>query len=349
MACTEHGCSINHGHKHDHKPRPSLIRVASRPQVVTKTVHHHDNCGVCHEHKKLEDNGIAPITKKLHAHDHACHDHTCSEHGTPHGHIVQPETHKHDHKCNHHHHEAKPQHNTLETIVANSTMPQWFKELVLNTSFLTPAFFTNYILKAAPLPKLIKTWLAVTAMHITNRGNSKLGRLGLTYLASGLASFDRSLKGDSPYKFNLTRFLATSCIALIEKFAGDHKPNLKKSGYDNAISEIKTISSNLTKPNKWRELIPSLLNIEAKVQLVAPTVSYIVSKLPGKNTSRFVKTALQALLISVSFVGSDAILRLLGKSLGQESLASAVGAMCGCCGSPVCAAAATDSAVSNSF
>ncbi len=335
MACSEHGCSINHGHKHDHKPSPRLVRVAPRPQIITKTVHHHDNCGVCHEHKKLEDKGVTPITKKLHAHDHACHDHTCKEHGTPHGHI--------------HHHEAKPQHNTLEAIVANSAMPQWFKELVLNTSFLTPAFLTNYILKAAPLPKLIKTWLAVTAMHLTNRGNSKLGRLGLTYLASGLASFDRSLKSDSAYKFNLTRFLATSGIALIEKFAGDHKPNLKKSGYDNAISEIKTISSNLTKPNKWRELIPSLLNIEAKVQLVAPLVTYIVAKFSGKNTSRFIKTCLQALLISASFVGSDSLLRLLGKSLGQESLASAVGAMCGCCGSPVCAAAATDSAVSNSF
>ncbi len=331
MACTEHGCSINHGHHHDHKPSPrlSLPRVVSRPQVITKTEHHHDNCGVCHEHKNLEEQGVLPIHKKLHGYDHACHDHNCEEHGTPHGHI------------HHHHKSSLPQtNNTLETLIANSVMPQWLKELILNTSFLTPAFFTNYFLKAIPLPRLVKTWLAVTAMHLTNRGNSKLGRLGLTYLASGLASLNRS---------KLTRFLATSFIALIEKFAGDHKPASAKSSYDNAISEIKTISSNFTKSSKWKELIPSLLNIEAKVQLVAPAVNYAISKLPGKNTGRFVKTCLQTLFTSISFVGSDSILRLLGKTLGQESLASAVGAMCGCCGSPVCAVAATDSAVANSF
>lgn len=341
MACTEHGCSINH--KHDHKPVIVMPKLSPAPRNTTRTVspksHHHENCGVCHEHKKLEDKGVTPINKKLHAHDHACHDHTCPEHGTPHGHIVKPEIHKHEHshKCNHDH----SYNYTLETLVANNkSMPQWLRELVLNTSFLTPAFLTNYILKSAPLPKLIKTWLAVTAMHTVNRGNSKLGRLGLTYLASGFASINGS---------NINRFLATSCIALVEKFSGDHKPNLKKSRYENTISEIKTISSNLTQAKKWKELIPSLLNIEAKVQLIAPTVSYIMSKIFSKNTNQFLKTCSQAFLTSLSFVGSDSILRLLGKSLGQESLASAVGAMCGCCGSPVCAAAATDSAVSNSF
>ena len=76
---------------------------------------------------------------------------------------------------------------------------------------------TSELLEKAPIPKLFKTWLAITAMHATNRGKQKLPRLGLTYLISGAASAG----SQTPLGAKVSRFFATSAVAFVEKFSSN--------------------------------------------------------------------------------------------------------------------------------
>lgn len=312
---------------------------------LPETNHDHDhNCASCHHHDHQEKlTQTKSLIKKIHENNgHSCIDHNCDI-AEPHGHI---------HHQHHHDHHHAPQGNTLEALIASSKLPQIFKEFLMNSSFMLPALFSSNFLEKLPLPKVVKTWLSITCMHLINRGNTKLGRLGLTYLISGAASFDKSLMHahDSPYALNATRFLATSLIALIEKFGSEaqHKESKKQNSYEKTINEVKTIMANLIDSKKWAKFIPSLANIEAKVQILAPLTAYLISKIKISNS--MLKTLLKGLAISASFVSSDSLLKYFAKSMGTDSsFATALSASCACCGSPVCTVAATDSAIANSM
>ncbi len=307
------------------------------------SLHLHDhNCADCHHHDhETETASTLSLTKKIHEHNgHQCTSQDCPIEAA-HGHNLL------NTKVHHEHAHYHP--NTLENFIGHSSLPQWLKEFILNTSFLAPALLSSSFLEKLPFPKIVKTWLSILSMHLVNRGNTKIGRLGITCAVSGFASLDKSLMhaDDSPFKPNITRILATSMIALIEKFGATSN---KLSWYDNVKDEVNTIFSNISNISKWKELIPGLLNIEAKVQILVPTVNYLFNKLSSKTWDPNIKKLFLAPLISSSFVFLDSILRYFGRNFNLDLLsASAAGAMCGCCGSPVCAAAATDSAVNNTL
>lgn len=363
MACEDGACSIHHGPKiqtgsvtNNPSSRPRSVSRASvslnassigrQSQPSLEAAHeHHDNCGICHEHKELkEDHGVSHIHEKLHKLDHSCHDHSCEHHGTPHGHIKQ-----HDHSHDHHHeaHDHKHTHghdhpNTLESIIAHSKLPQWLRELSLNVSFLSPALIISRLLSKVEMPQIFKTLASITGMHAMNRGKTKLGRLGLTCLVSGAATSGESLSIQPKF----VRFVATTAVAIIEKFAGD-------SHGESFAKELKAFQNNIKDTNKWKELLPSLVNVESKVQIISPLVNKSIqwsTRNLSQVSKNIISTLSQILLTSVSFVGFDQILKSLSGFFGESSVfASMTGAICGCCGSPVCAAAATDSALNNSF
>lgn len=211
--------------------------------------------------------------------------------------------------------------------------------------------------------------LAILAMHGLNRGTSKLSRLALTILTSGAANFAKKLG----FNTSLIRLAATSVVAVIEKFSNglhdhhhhghnhkhdhhghhhhhhhDHKEKKELDLFSKTHKEFKTLKKNLMNIRYWKELVPSLINVESKVQIISPLMNMLASKLSPKNS--FLKQLMQISTNSLGFVISDQILKTIAKSFGDDSsFASIVGSVCGCCGSTVCAAAATDAALNQSL
>ncbi len=299
----------------------------------------HKNCKECHHHDKFEKaTNTKSLVKEIHIKNgHQCTDDKCDI-PVPHGHI---------------NFKFKP----LEDLITKSSLPQWLKEFSLNASFLSPAIIVSNITKAVKMPDWLSAWFAITSMHGVNRGFNKLSRLMLTLGTSASANLAKSIGINS----NLTRFIATSLIAIIEKFSNgihkhtakcNHNHGPKKPEPINAKiqKEFKSLAKNLGNKKHWQELLPSVLNIEAKVQIISPLVNYLNDFIRQKmmnSKSSVLKSTLQVLLTSASFMGSDQILRKFAKIFGDGSaFASAISGICGCCGSTVCAAAATDTAMS---
>jgi hypothetical protein len=320
--------------------------------------HEHNNCAICKSHDALEESAnIVSLVKKLHEKSgHECSDPKC-EIEAPHAHVQQPnQEHVHGPNCNHSHEDQEPSKVNkfpvwpLEDFIAHSELPTWLREATLNASFLSPALIVSGLLESSSIPKTLKTWLSITAMHLLNRGHKKIPRLGLTYAVAGAAQ----MGAKSPLGSGFSRFLATSLIAIIEKFSDNGHNHEKLSVLEMIQREASTLSKNLTKKSKWQELWPSLINIETKVQLIAPVVTRIIESL-SKNlegSPKVLSSLLAKVLgISLSFVGVDRVLGSIGKALGGENsaFASSLSSVCACCGSPVCSAAATDMAISNSL
>lgn len=299
----------------------------------------HHNCAICHDHEKLEkEKGIKSAVLEIHKDNgHKCADPSCDiEH--EHSHIKT--------KVNSNPFPLWP----LEDFIAHSKLPKWLREFTLNTSFLSPALITSQMLEAAPIPKTLKTWLSITAMHLLNRANKKLPRLGLTYAVAGAAQAG----ANSPLGSGFSRFIATSLIALIEKFSDNGHNHEKLSVSEMIKKESSTLIKNLSNKSKWTELWPSLVNIESKVQIVAPLVNKAVDLVTEKleGAPKVLLGLFSKILgVSLSFVGTDRVLETLAKALGgkDSSFAASISSVCGCCGSPVCSAAATDMAISNSL
>ncbi len=317
--------------------------IASSPSAPRNDVlhKHEDNCKECHHHDKFEKaTNTKSIVKEIHLQNgHACTDGKCAI-PVPHGHIIPT-------------FKFKP----LEDLITKSSLPQWLKEFSLNASFLSPAIIVSNITKAMKMPDWLSAWFAITSMHGVNRGFNKLSRLMLTLGTSSAANFARSLGINS----NLTRFIATSLIAIIEKFSNGIHKHTAKCNHNHGPKkpdpinikiqkEFKSLAKNLSNKKHWQELLPSVLNVEAKVQIISPLMNYLNELIRHKVTnskSPILKMALQVLLTSASFMGSDQILRKFAKAFGEDSaFASAISGICGCCGSTVCAAAATDTAMS---
>ena len=204
----EENCRDCHTHAKNLKTNPSLLMRI-----------HHNNGHKCTDNSCDIEAPHGHITNPLekdddkkheHVHSETCnHDHS-DDHKHEHSHDCghdHSHDHKHDHDHSHdhhHHHDHKFPVWPLEDFIAHAPIPQWLREVSLNASFLTPAMVSSELLEKLPIPKLFKTWLAVTAMHATNRGKQKLPRLGLTYLISGAASAGSR----SPLGAKLSRFLA---------------------------------------------------------------------------------------------------------------------------------------------
>lgn len=322
--------NTNHSHRHeDHAHREDL-----------RAAHHEKNCAECHQHQHNETENPAMISllKEIHLQQgHKCTDQSC------------PIPHEHGHIATF---SFKP----LSEIILKSKLPHSLKEFAINLSFLSPAVIVANIAKAAHLPDWLSSWLAIGSMHGINRGFNKLSRLGLTMATSLGANIAKS----SGLNQNLVRFVATSLIALIEKFSNglhshhhhhDHKHEHNHKKEDLAVTttkELKKLFKNLGDSRYWRELLPSVMNVEAKVQILSPLSNFLAGKI-SNSKSKFVRVPLQILLTSMSFVLSDQVLRQFAKIFGEDSaIGAAVSGICGCCGSTVCAAAATDTAMSQS-
>jgi hypothetical protein len=368
MVCKDGTCSVVHAPvvavPVPSKPfaRPARIITVAKPsaQIIGQSVDkakdsNHHNCLECNDHK---ESGLTSLTQKIHEKSgHECTKPNC-EIASPHAHVkLEINKDKHDHVhgpgCNHDHDDThvhgpgcnhdhgdkpkKPVIKNLEDLIAKSKLPRWSQNLLMNLSFLTPALSINEVLEKTNLPGSVKTLLSIAGMHFTNRGTHKLGRLGLT---SAVAVGARTA-AEAGLSRNLARFVATSLVAVIEKFSGNCK------------HELSNLMKNIQSPKKWKELVPSLFNIEAKVQVLVPLVNAIVDKMTsGMNdsTKTGLRLASKTLFTSLSFVGFDEVLKKLGGIFGKESFfASMVSAACGCCGSPVCSAAATDSALQNAL
>lgn len=361
---------------------PLKHKHSSVKAIDIKEAHSDHNCATCHEHDDHEKkHGVVSLVKKIHADNgHACINSDCAI-PEKHSHIIEQESHntkntnkdlhhEHEHQgCSHKHKDHKHQHNShshnhhshskqhensfsifpLEDFISHAKSPQWLKEFSLNTSFLAPAMLSSSLLETVKIPKIFKTWLAITAMHGLNRGKQKIARLGLTYITSALANLGSKAIGSK-----LSRFLATSAIAVIEKFSGNGHFHGKETMMQTITRELGNLTKNIQNKNQWLELLPSLLNIETKVQIVAPMVNklshYLSSNLKGSTKTSFNLIA-RTLLTSLSFIATDKLLQAGARALGgkDSTLASSISLICSCCGSPVCAAAATDTALNNSI
>ncbi len=331
----------HHEHQHahgskacSHTAQPDK-KSSSSPKVIPLPCRD-QNCKIKAAHSHIDP-------KHDHGHDHK-HGESCSHHD-----------HKHDHGHDHHHHHHEQETIwPLEDFLANMKAPQWLREFSLNTSFLAPAFISSELVEKLPMPNFLKSWIAISSMHLLNRGHTKLTKLGLSYLVSGAASGARSnLEGQNSFIQNIPRALATAAIAIIEKFATLHHHG-NKDYFTMMKDEASTFIKNLGSIKQWQELLPGLLNIETKVQVVAPLMKMLTAALTENLPSgikNLVDTGSKILLTSASFVGVDRILESLAKAFyGKDSqIAASFGAACGCCGSPVCAAAATDTAISGTI
>jgi len=328
------------------------------PETVTIREGGH-NCAHCHSHSIEEQKTNTKSLQKKECENklHQCFDTKCTIQEA-HGHIKTKDfndakpTKKH--KCNH-----KPSMFPLEEFIGHSKLPKVLKEFTLNSSFLTPAIFSAELLENLPLPKLFKTWISITTMHLLNRGKTKLPRLGLTYLITGFVNFNNYIRKKSNQKFGFAnrfaRFIASTFVAILEKFSNSkHHDHKKTTVLENIKKEFNTLTSNLQNKKQWLELLPSLLNIEMKVQLITPLMDKVSKKLTQNldNKLKFIlKNILKIAATSASFIGFDQLLIRFAKSFFGENtnIVASLTSICSCCGSPVCSAAATDSAMNNSI
>ena len=120
------------------------------------------------------------------------------------------------------------------------------------------------------MPDWLSAWFAITSMHGVNRGFNKLSRLILTLGTSSAANLARHMGLNS----NLTRFIATSVIAIIEKFSnGVHKHTAKcKHNHGpkkpdplgtKIQKEFKTLAKNLSNKKNFNK-IKKLLVVQCK-------------------------------------------------------------------------------------
>lgn len=305
------------------------------------------SCSECHKHEHLEElYGHKSLTKKMHEHNgHQCIDSDC-EIEAPHGHNKLDESiNNHAHENNHshdHHHNHKFPLFPLEDFISHSKLPKTLREIVLNSSFISPAMICSKLIEKLNIAPVLKTWTSISTMHLFNRGKQKLSRLGLTYFVSGLAQ----LGSMTSLGYKASRFIATSLIAVIEKFSDNGHHHDEETILESVKREMKNLQANISSKKKWQELLPNLFNIEAKVQLVAPLMNKFSSMI---SESIPVQVLAKIFLTSTSFVSVDKLLEQISKQFGNNLFSSSIGALCGCCGSPVCSAAATDLALQTSL
>ena len=240
----------------------------------------------------------------------------------------------------------------FEEKIKNLEVGNTAKQLLLMTSNLTPAVVIAEILKPFHITPFIASPVAISAMHLTNRGTNQLSKLLFTSLSSlGITALQKFI--------NLPRILIRPIMALavffIERTGKSqinesnhvHTEECKHPEHDEEPEHNHNLDS--TK-NAWIKL----LKLQGQINTVPWIVNFFTNKLKEKNAdnSMFVKffnhigiTALQIGALSLGFTGLGHVIdkALLKFNLisGEESEAMrAEGAVvCSCgCGAPVCVA-----------
>lgn len=343
--------------------RPTGKENNETPDTKETMTPHSSSCGCGHAHKSLLSlETLNPVVETENNHSQICedtehlHSTECNHHETEEP-LIETRKNEHVHGPNCNHHEGisgtKKSNNLfpLEERIKSLNTNKTIKQFLTMISNLTPAMAVSEIGGAFHLNSLITSPLAISAMHLTNRGTNKehLPKLFLTTLSS--------LGVISAQKFaNLPRLLIRPLMAFaiffIEK-NGKHIHNEECKHEKNHESHKEKVDFNISK-NDWINLlklqgqintIPWLANLFTnnlnKLNEENNEVNQILGKI-GISASHIVS-------LSFGFIGLGA---LIDKSLthfkvisDKESIAMrAEGAVCACCGAPVCVAEAASEA-----
>jgi len=248
---------------------------------------------------------------------HSCSSASCDESTHPHGHTMPPN--------------IIPFEQYLNNKLKNQNL---LKQFLLMISNLTPAIVVSNLLKPLHASSFISSPLAISAMHLTNRGTKQLNKLLFTSLSSvGLIAIQKFL--------NLPRLFIRPLMALAVFF----------------------IERNGKKVSQKQELA-NLIKLQGQIISVPYIVNSITNKLHEANdsTDSILKRFLvhvgisvgQILGLSLGFIGAG---KLIDKTLlhfkfisNEDFLATRTeGAVCACCGAPVCVAEAASEASSISI
>ncbi len=273
--------------------------------------------------------------------------------------LASPDKHVHGPNCEHHH-EHRPVTNPkqiknlfpLEGKIKDLKVNNTVKQLLTMASNLTPALGVSEITGALHTNPFISSPLAISAMHLTNRGTDQLPKLLFTALSSiGVIAAQRFA--------HLPRILIRPVMALAVFFierngsSKEHTHNDQCSHENNHSHKEKSDSK--IKKGDWI----NLLKLQGQINTVPWLANLYTSKLKSLNEqndnliTRFLGhigiSASHIAGLSLGFVGLG---HLIDKSLvefkvlsDKESVAMrAEGAVCACCGAPVCVAEAASEA-----
>ena len=219
------------------------------------------------------------------------------------------------------------------------------KQLLLMASNLTPAIAMSEILKPFHVDSLIASPLAISAMHLTNRGTKQLPKLAFTALSSiGVIALQKFA--------SLPRLLIRPIMALAVFFIernGKHVHTEECKHHDHEHQHIEQKPNLIPEKTEWI----NLLKLQGQINTVPQIINFALSKLRESNESsdsffkKFLgKVGISTLQIAGLSLGFSGMGHLIDKLLVQfnfvsneESLAMrAEGAVCACCGAPVCVA-----------
>lgn len=257
---------------------------------------------------------IGQPRKQRQEHDkdgHKCLSKSCPDKKHSHGHTVSPN--------------VVP----FEPYINNKLKNTFLKQFLLMVSNLTPAIAVSKLLKPLNASSFISSPLAIGAMHFTNRGTNQLNKLLFTTLSSlGITAMQKFL--------SMPRLFIRPLMALAVFF----------------------VERNGKKTTKQQE-VTNLLKLQGQIISVPYIVNTITNKLHEANdsTGNMLKRFLghvgigvfQILGLSLGFIGVgkliDKILMHFKFISNEDFLATRTeGAVCACCGAPVCVAEAASEA-----
>ncbi len=241
---------------------------------------------------------------------HACDNGSCSI-TNPHGHRVLSKIFPFEEKIK-------------NLNVKNNTV----KQLLTMVSNLTPALGVAEITNLFHVNPFISSPLAISSMHLTNRGTSQLHKLILTSLSSiGITAAQKFV--------DLPRIFIRPIMAFAVSFIEKNGSKFKKSDWINVAK------------------------LQGQINTVPWIVNLFTSKLKELNeqNDNFITRFLGRIGISASHIaglslGFIGLGHLIDKSISKLNLISdkesiamrAEGAVCACCGAPVCVAEAASEA-----
>ncbi len=219
------------------------------------------------------------------------------------------------------------------------------KQFLLMVSNLTPAIAMSEILKPFHVDSFVASPLAISAMHLANRGTDKLHKLGFTSLSSIVLIAMQKFMG---LPRTLIRPIMALAVFFIEKNGKKEKHVHSEDCKHEHEKEHKEIHSHNEKKEEWLKL----LKLQGQINTVPSIVNFGISKLReinesnesllGKFASHIGISALQILGLSGGFLGIgkliDKLLLKLNFITSDELAMRAEGAVCACCGAPVCVA-----------
>ena len=288
------------------------------------------NCESCanHSHDHLR-------AKRHEKNGHACDNESCSI-TDPHGHRTLSKVFP------------------FEEKIKNLKVSSLTKQLLTMVSNLTPAISVSEIAGAFHINSFISSPLAISSMHFTNRGANKkhLPKLFLTALSSiGVLAAQKF--AELPRVF--IRPAMAFAVFFIEKIGAHVHTDKYKHSHDHKENNHKEHSHNKIKKSDWI----NLGKLQTQINTVPWLVNSFTSKLKELNeqNDNFIIKFLGHIGISISHIaalslGFVGLGYLIDKSLSKleivtdkESIAMrAEGAVCACCGAPVCVAEAASEA-----